>query len=430
MPKQSNIHLSELSLTLGNWGRPPLSVDQQRQILRTLGNWAERTGNPVSAEVYARPTTQTPLLEEWADGDLSPELIVREDPRSDRLKHLSQIGMKRIVIDVPVSPQTAIRRFRPKGIEQVAPYAVRVARDSLLAGLTPEIALLDIARANKFDVLMIVDRIMEAVRPHGGEHTISWRLIDSTGWADPIAGARLPRSLSAWVRMLNKEFEIPRESISVQCADTLGFANANTIAGAQTGASVVTSLLGLGMGCGWAATEVALAHLLGEKANTKRLLGLSHVLLGEMTPGLQINPGHPGSLPRLAGKSGSSEGLSLRDDHRPVSGPHAWQFPGGAAPEKPSAELLEAHFPIPAKSLSRHDPEPLLTSLSGHAGLLHLMHREWSDRHFATEDERVFAISQSFENEFANGRQVPVSWAELMPKVLASGIVEDTPVDE
>ena len=147
MPKISTIHLFDLSLTLANWGRPPLSVDRQRQILRTLGNWAERTGIHVSAEVYTQPATQLPLLEEWAESGLSPELIVREAPRSDRLKQLAQLDMKRIVIDIPVSPQTAIRRFRPKGIEQVTPYATRVARDALLAGLTPEIALIDIARA-------------------------------------------------------------------------------------------------------------------------------------------------------------------------------------------------------------------------------------------------------------------------------------------
>jgi HMGL-like len=409
MPVKQSLHLSELALTLGNWGRAPLTIDQQRQILKTLANWSDKSSVACSAEIYAQPAPQLALIEEWISGDSALNLIVREDPRSDRLKRLAKLGAQTVVIDIPVSQQTAIRRFRPKGIDQVSAYAARVARDAQLAGLTPELALIDVARANKLDLLMIVDRIMEAVQPHGGD--VRWRLVDSTGWADPIAGSRLPRSLAAWVRLLTTEFAIPKESITVQCADTLGFAIANTIAGARTGASVATSLLGLGMGCGWGTTEVVLAHLLGVKANTKKLLGLRHLLM-DKKPGSE-DSSHP-----------------IRDNHRPVSGPNAWQFPGGAAPEKPSLELLEAHFPIPPKTLSRHDPEPLLTSLSGHAGLLHLMHREWPDHHFQTEDGRAIEISQIFEKEFAAGRQIPVSWAELKPMVVESGVVEDSPKDD
>ncbi|MCB2211078.1 hypothetical protein KQI52_03080 [bacterium] len=412
-------HLTELSLTLGNWGRAPLSVDAQQQVLRTLANWSAKTGMPVSAEVYARPEPQLAVIEEWCGGDNELTIIVREDPRSDRLARVAKTSAENVVIEVPVSPQTGIMRFRPKGLEMAPGYAAQAARTAVLQGLVPEIALIDIARAKKYDVLLVVDAVLEALRPHDGQ--VRWRLVDSTGWADPLAGSRLPRSLAAWVRLLVNEYAIPVDTISVQCADTLGFANANTVAGAKTGAGVVTSLLGLGMGCGWGATEVVLTHLLGDTANTKRLLGLQPVLFATDSEAI--------SVPRLAGKSGLAAGHDYRDESRPVSCARAWQFPGGAAPEKPSDELLAAHFPVSPKTLSRHAPEPLLTALSGHAGLLHLMHRQWPERHFETEDDRAFALSQAFEEEFASGRQIPVSWRELLPKVEASGIVEDTPPD-
>ncbi|HEX05389.1 MAG TPA: hypothetical protein ENH10_09610, partial [Bacteroidetes bacterium] len=407
--------LTDFSLTLGNWGRAPLSINQQRQVLRTLANWAEKTGVVARAELYARPAPQQSLIEEWISEKTSLELTIREDPRSDRLKQLAKIGATSVVIEVPTSVQTAIRRFRPKGIDIAAPYAERAARDTVLAGLTPEIALVDVARAKKSDVLLIVDKVLEAIRPHDG--IVRWRLVDSTGWADPIAGSRLPRSLPAWIRGLHSKFGIACESITVQCADTLGFANANTVAGAAAGASTATSLFGLGMSCGWGATEVILAHMLDKDANTKRLMGLRNVLISE------------DMVPLRACEQGSATGSAPRDSHRPVSGPNAWQFPGGAAPEKPSDELLDAHFPIPPKTLSRHDPEPLLTALSGHAGLLHLMHRQWPEQHFQSEDGRPLEISNAFQAEFAEGRQIPVSWTELMPKVIASGVVDSGSVD-
>lgn len=402
MAEPERRELTEIALTLGRWGRAPLTVQQQRRVLDTYVSWADQAGARVRVELYARPHDQLALLGEWVSRSDRVAVIVREQARSDRYRRIAAAlapdfspGSVDTVIDVPVSRELAAVTWQAGGVARAPEFAARAARDAALTGLSPEIALADIARAHRDDVLAVIDAVTEEARARGV--SARWRLVDATGCADPLPGARLPRSLPAWLRLLERERGIDSERVTVQAANTLALANANTVAAIRAGAAPAASLFGTGLGAGWAAAEVMLAHMHGGGANVRPLLNLRDTLAAE---------------------------AELEHAHRSIGGASAWQFPGGAAPESPRPELLRAWFPLDPRRLTGRAPEPVLTELSGHAGLLHLLHRAFPERHFETDDARIVAISERFEREFAAGRQIPVAWAELLPLVRDAGLLE------
>jgi len=392
--------LTELALTLGTWGTVPPTTEAMLNTSRALAKWAKRSDIDLRLEVYGSwqrdRDTLAGLLELQREGyPLTP--VLRLNPRSDLLQDAAAQGVRNVVFEVPVSREIAGMRYLPAGIERAIEVAATTARDAALAGLTPEIALVDIARSDRRSITALVEAVEEQTRAR--RVTPRYRLVDPAGFASPLPGSRLPRSLAAWVRFFQRELSISSERLAVQAADTRGLALANLLAACGDGAQPATSLFGLGHGTGWAATEAALAHLKTD-IDLRGLVRLRDAI---------VTPGH-------------------RDGHRPFSGKRAWETPADTTPEALDTKVVELYGFSPKKRFGI-DPPPLLTSLSGHAGLLHLLHRNNPERHFESDDPRSLEISKGFEAEFAAGRHQPVSWEELEPRVRETGLL-DAPDDE
>ncbi|MFH0883504.1 MAG: hypothetical protein V2A56_11005 [bacterium] len=386
--------ITELALTLGTWGATPPDEEVQRRVVEQLAGWAARTRIILRVEVYMDAPQDRNALHALVEHSRKSENVIpiaRLEPRTDRWRYLREAGVKEAVFEVPVGEKAAAARFTPHGALRSPGFAAEAVRDAALSGIVPEIALVDICRANDEAVQSVIRGVQKELHPRGAE--CRWRLVDKTGLGYPLPGSRRPRSMSGWVRWMKREFGISSARVNVQASDLRGLALANTLAGVQEGAGAVSSLFGLGHSSGWAATEVLLLHLWRKMAGIDELLELQDVLDAERR----------------------------RDDYRPVSGRRVWQMLGGTTPEDLSAKL-DAQLAIDPKRLTDRKPEPLLTALSGHAGLLHLLHRNLPGRQFESDDPESLAISARFEEQFTSGRQQPVAWSELAPKVKASSL--------
>ena len=389
------IRLTELALTQGSWGVAPPSEETMVEVCDRLARFAKRSNLPLEIEVYSEwqrdRATLTHLIALAEEGyPVVP--VVRLDPRSDRLATLKKLGVKRIVFDIPISPQTAGVRYLPHGPERAIEAAAQGVRDAALHGIISEVALVDIARARLRDVEELIARCEREGMARGKE--TRYRLVDSHGLASPIAAKRPPRSMAGWVRSLARASELPAERFSLQASDRTGLGLANLLTGVQEGAWAATSLFGLGMGAGWAGTEALLFHTSPE-LDLRGLMGLRDTIAADR----------------------------MNASARPISGPDAWEVPSDTTPEA-LHEKSDSLFGLDPRKRLGINPPPLLTPLSGHAGLLHLMHRHYPERHFESDDPRSLAISKQFEDEFAEGRQQPVCWAELEPKIRAVGLLD------
>ncbi len=390
--------ITELALTLGNWGSAPYSQEIARKIVTELTIYANRTELDLRIELYGESESDRTILGEVIDiskdkYNITP--VVRVEPRSDRLKSLAKMGVNDIVFDVPASQELADYRFKPDGVSRSASWAAEMVQKSLLEGLSPEISLNDITRAKSDDVLNIIEAVQKEALPRGG--TIRWRLNDSLGFGNPFGISTIPRSLAEWVRFLVNKGDIDPLNISVQSSDSCGLALANVLAGNQAEAGVVSSLFGLGLRSGWAATEQVLIHQSwGDYLDFKKLIELKDIL-------------DPDDV--------------MRDSRRPLIGKKSFEMLGDSAPEsvaKKSHLMLGHDF----KKITGIRSEPVLTSLSGHAGTLHLMHFHNPEKHFPSDNKGSLQVSADFEKEFANGRQQPVPWSELEPKILKTGLLD------
>ncbi len=394
---------TELALTLGTWGAPPPGAELQVRVLEGLAEAARAARARVRVELYGDRNEDREALAEAVrlrESGAPLEPVLRLEPRSDRFEAAARAGVREVVFEAPVSFERAWRRLQPFDVDASPVYASWAAREAALAGLRPEIALADITRAEPEDVVQVLrsvarDLTSRGVRPR-------WRVVDGLGLAGPPGGARLPRSLAGWVRLLRKQGGAEPGEIAVQAADTLGLGLANLLAGCRAGASPAASLFGLGHGAGWAASEAALLHRFGLKTDLRALVRLKPLL---------------------------DPGGRRRDGGRPLASGRAWQVPAGTTPEDLGGRLAE-HIPFDPEPVLGVRPEPLLTDLSGHAGVLHLLHRHYPAHHFETGDPRILAISEEFERQFHEGRQQPVSWEELEPIAREAGVLPAGPAGE
>lgn len=389
------MHLTELALTLGTWGVAPPSEETMIEVCDRLARFAKRADLSLEIEVYSEWTrdraTLAHLLALASEGfPVVP--VVRLEPRSDRLKELAKLGVKQIVFDIPISPQTAGVRYLPHGTNRAIEAAAQGVRDAALLGMRSEVALQDIARARLSDVEELI-ALCESEGIARGQAT-RYRLVDSTGFASPIVAKRAPRSLAGWVRTLHRSTELPLNRFSVQASDRTGLGLANLLSGVQEGAGAACSLFGLGMGAGWGSTEAMLFHTEPE-LDIRGLISLRDTLAADR----------------------------MNASARALSGTDAWEVPSDTTPEA-LHHKSDSLFGFDPKKRLGISPPPLLTPLSGHAGLLHLMHRHFPERHFESDDPRSLEISKQFEQEFAEGRQQPVCWAELEPKINAAGLLD------
>lgn len=386
---------TELACTLGTWGAPPPTARQQISTINSIAQWAKKQGQSVAIELYAeRPDDAEALAHALSlkPGFARP-LVFMPNPRTDRLKALASQGVQHIAFSVPVSLERASRRFKPDGIYRSIEYAALHAREAALLGLHVEIILEDITRSDKSVVSALIEAVDKELRPRGKE--ASFRLVDSIGNGDPLPGARGRTSLAGWVRWLKKEYDFSDDQLSVQASDQLGMGLANTLSAVKAGCSFASSLFGLGQGAGWAASELVLFHLFGENARLKKLVRLKNWL----------------------------DPHQRRDSYRPLSGHNTWEAPAGTTPDNMSPKS-EAQFGIDPHKQFGLLIQPLLTDLSGHAGMLYLMHHNNPDIHFPSDNQQTMDLSADFEKKFAQGRHQPISWLELEPPVRATGIID------
>ncbi|MCB2199440.1 hypothetical protein KQI63_08550 [bacterium] len=389
------MHLTELALTLGTWGVAPPCEESIIEVCDHLARFAKRADLTLELEVYSEwqrdRATLTHLLALATEGfPVVP--VVRLEPRNDRLKDLAKLGVKRIVFDIPISPQTAGVRYLPHGPGRAIEAAAQGVRDAALLGICSEVALQDIARARLSDVEELI-ALCEREGIARGQAT-RYRLVDSTGFASPVAVKRVPRSLAGWVRTLHRSTDLPLDRFSVQASDRMGLGLANLLSGIQEGAGAASSLFGLGMGAGWGSTEAMLFHT-DPEMDIRGLISLRETLAADR----------------------------MNASARAFSGTDAWEVPSDTTPEA-LHQKSDSLFGFDPKKRLGISPPPLLTPLSGHAGLLHLMHRHFPERHFESDDPRSLEISKQFEQEFAEGRQQPVCWAELEPKIHSAGLLD------
>jgi hypothetical protein len=378
----------ELALTLGRWGAAPLKPDDALTIAEKLAGWASRVKQPLRIEVYGESAGDRRVLKrllELQRQGLSVTPVVRLEPRSDRWNVLKTLDVRHVVFDVPVAQESAAARFTPHGAERSPMFALEAARGAMLTGMTPEISLTDITRAEKSTVSATIRDIER--EGHARNVAPLYRLVDKLGLANPLPEGGQLASLAGWVRWIERELDVPASRLSVQASDQKGLALANTLDGVRLGTGAAVSLFGLGMRTGWAATEQLLDHLDVPELNTL-----------------------PGLLSLL------SENGSRIDSRRPIAGNQAFEMLGGAAPEELHTRY-EAQLGCDPVERYGVQPAPLLTALSGHAGMLHLMHRNYPDHHFDSDDPRSLQVSSEFEEEFDRGRQIPVHWSELEPKL-------------
>ncbi len=392
--------ITELALTLGNWGQPPLSTETQIILIDTYSNWIRYdlprdTGLQFRIELYGERKEDFNALAHAIEISQKQDSIIpvlRLDPRSDRFRKMSDCGVYEIVFDIPASAPLAKQRFLANGIKQSPVFAAHQCENVALVGLRPEIALNDITRARKKDIATIVESVTKVLRPRGIKPM--WRLVDNLGICKPLPNVRIPRSLASWVRFLIKDLGIDPGDISVQASNLLGMGLAGVLSAANEGAQPVCSLSGMGTNGGWAATESVLLHTVYSNLKFKKLMEISEFMFGSNIG----NQSQPAFLD-----------------------PSSWQIPGGTTPEK-----LEDKIPV----FLPFDPEPalgikaapLLTPLSGVAGLLHLIHRNQPEKHIDSDDQRVHDIYDQLDEQFKSGRQTPVSWKEVEPVIREKGI--------
>lgn len=387
---------TEMALTLGTWGGIPLETEVGLNIAESLAKWATRSSLEYRVECYCDHPGDRRVLErlvELESAGAGVVAVARLEPREDRWRYLGEAGVKEAIVEVPVSVEAGAKRFAAAGVERSPQFGRETVVSAALSGIQPELSLLDVTRAEERDVAAVLDVVLDEERARGVK--CRFRLVDDLGLGDPFE-EDLPRSLSSWIRWLNDEYGIDPSRVSVQTSDQRGLALANTLAGLKAGAGVTTSLFGLGLRTGWASTEAVLLHLLGDRAPLKALL--------ELKPQLDV-----------AGR---------RDDYRPVSGEHAWQVLGGTSPED-LKDKLDAQLGLDPRKLTGRTPEPVLTSLSGHAGMLHLLHSHYPDRHFESDGPVSLGISGKFEEDFNLGRQQPVTWRELEPQIEKSSLLDN-----
>lgn len=389
--------LTDMSLTLGTWGDPPLDEKTLLEAGRRLARWAGREEVALRVEASTRWQRDAALLADLAghaaDGaPLTP--VARVQPRVELLREAAALGAREVVLPLPVSEALARHQYLARGLEQASEHAVRMVRDAALAGLRPELALLDMPRADEATVRRVVAEARREADVRGVP--LRLRLVDTAGLADPAPGVRRPLSLAGWVRLLTGELGVQAVGIAVQAANLRGLALGNARAAMLEGAEAAASFFGFGLGAGWTASEALLASVAGAPS-ARELVALRPLL--------------------------DPRGLRTRG-RRPVSGERAWQIEGGSTPEDRVDRYGEA-FGVDPKKAFGIDPEPVLTPLSGHAGMLHLMHRHYPEAHFESQDPRSLEISAAFERQFAEGREQPVTWDEVEAPLRKAGVLPE-----
>ncbi len=388
---------TELAFTLGNWGRAPLTVEVQKEITSALCQWAAKNNAFIRLEIYRQPgfdAAGSELLRILEEGASFVRPVIRLEPRSDRFREAFKIGVREVIFETPASRERGSVRFLPDGVCRSPDFARQQALMAICEGITPEIALSDITRARELDVLAIIEGVETVARAQGVK--VRWRLADTHGLGYPFGRKRRPRALKSWAVLLKKEFGIDPEHLSVQSSDLLGLGLANSLACFQEGIQPVTSLFGLGAGSGWTATETMLFHVLPKIPDLHDLIMLRSLLIPTAS--------------------------QLRDDYRPLSASLAYQVVADTTPEKMSGKI-PALLPYDPQKVLGITPEPLLTSLSGHAGLLYLIHRHYPQLNLDTEDPRVLELYAKYEEQFIRGRMLPISWEEMEPEVRVKGIL-------
>ncbi len=381
---------TELVLTLGSWGGKPLSHDEQVKVVHALADGAKAAKTRIRMELYINQDSEYDLYEAvrplfQTKSGLSCTL--RLEPRSDRFYLAKELGISTAVYDVPASSVIAEKRFLRNGIRRSMEYALEHAISAAVQGVTPELALTDITQARGRDLKPMIHKVHKALRAY--KIKPRWRLVDSLGLGWPLPGSRRPRSLAGWVRWFDKECMVNRDRISVQCSDQSGLALANTLSACHAGSFPVASLFGLGHHAGWAATEQVLLHMRDMNCNLKPFVKTRQFL-------------DPDSL--------------RSDSHRPVSGALAFQIPGGTSPEALD-KRVQYSFPFDPEAVSGISPLPMLDALSGHAGILHLIHRYYPDIHIDTDDQDAMQLTEELQSQFDHGRTIPVCWSEIAARV-------------
>ncbi|MBZ0266463.1 hypothetical protein K8I28_17530 [bacterium] len=382
---------TELALTLGSWGRSPLSSQVQIACIDTLHAFSRTNNLKIVFECYHESDDDQKAanyLLKLEKNSSSIESLIRVRPRSDRFRKVAEMGGKRVVFEHPVSAMSVMAAFGEDGFDRGLEFCQSQSIAAIVEGLDIEIALTDITRGDFHYVENLTRNITAEAQARGKQ--VCWRLADSFGLGDPFEKRMTARSLHFWVEFLHHRCGIDINHISVQVADTFGLSLANLLALLPAGIQPVSSMFGTGIGSGWTATELLLVQALGRQSSLAALVGMRELL-------------------------GVTE--EHRDTHRPLTGINAFEVKGGAKPETISSRA-EKIFPFNPDKLTGIEAIPLLDDLSGHAGLLHIAHNNNSDIHIETEDQRVIQIYEEYEKAFLKGRQQPVSWAEVKKQMV------------
>lgn len=398
MTRPFTLRWTELALSLGSFGQAPRSAETQVKIGKALLEWTSLYPIDLRLELFCSSPGDTRAVQDLQKhiGNRERQLLVaRVEDTSNDLDMVKSQGISAVVTDYPASQIYADYLYPAEGLVRVRQRLTSFIKEAALRKLEPEISLVDIVRARKQDVKELVH---EAERVASAYNTrIRWRLTDMTGDASPQRRSRSMSYLPTWIRWMEKDLGISTGSISVQCSNIHGNALENSKTGYSAGAQVVSSLFGTGLGCGFAASEAFLNMTLPHSISLKPLVKLREDI---------VSPSMP-SFPR-----------------KPYWDNYSFELEAGTTPEALHTKTGVLLGFDPGERFGI-EPEPVLTPLSGHAGILHLIHRHFPWYHVDTEDERALAISAEFERQFLEGRRQPVVWSEVLDQVTERGILVD-----
>lgn len=391
------VWMSETTHRDGQQGGLPLSTELSQRIYNILCEVTGDSGAIRQAEFFPYRKSDRDALE-WAverhrsGAPIEPTTWIRARRKDVQL--IKEIGIRETGMLCSASDYHTFHKFKPGGRQQAAELYLDAVEMTLAEGIQPRVHLEDTTRASIDFVKWLVEAVLERAEPYGAELHARFRVCDTLGVGLPYDDVELPRSVPKLIRSL-REMGIDPLDIEFHPHNDTWLVVANCLAAIREGCGVISGTsLGKGERTGNAPLEAVMLHLVGmgywsEEQLNFRVLNELAALYQEMGETL------PAKYPVFG-----------RDAYVTRAGIHADGI----------NKFWWMYAPFNAPLLVGRNLEVSLTKDSGVAGLLFVI-KQHLGIELPKEDPGVQNVRKWLDEQFDNGRMIPVEWPELEPLV-------------
>ncbi|MBP1626822.1 MAG: pyruvate carboxyltransferase [Holophagaceae bacterium] len=386
----ARIWITDSTFREGLQAMAPISTEQATTIFGLISRIGGPEGLIRESDFFVHTPAQRERMEACLDLGLEfpkTSLWIRASAEDVRL--VRPYGGGRVSVVMPCSDLQIREKLGFTRVQAIQQYMSLVA--TLLGlGFAVRCSMEDITRA---DIRGFAGPVMESLAALGGNQ-VSFRLCDTLGLGMPMEGAGLQRSVPTLIRCLREDYGISGEALEWHGHNDFHMAVANSVACWVAGASGVNgSFLGLGERSGIAPLEALVLQ--------------AYQLKGAVDPEAMT------AIVALRDYMKAELGVSLERCY-PILGEEYLNVRSGIHADG-LEKNREAYYPFDAEGLLGAPLRPVITDLSGLAGLAAWVRNtgRQDPRYRGKKDERLLAMKREIDLAYTQGRTLEFTASEL-----------------